>query len=1091
MKQIYTAFCLFIVLIFHSFCAFAQEGIAAKSGFSNFLGQPMNQSLAKYADQVVKEGHRLLAHFDGGILYEGTVCGVPETSIMIYDADNHRAVGSVAFMFPEGLHFGDKSDYTILRERLVGIYGTPYLETYGDEAQCTWMFPDVSIMLMHSDNGALVIFTNNRAKEMPEEEELSLAEETNPEPLKEEFVMEEETTYILGLKHYTEQYEASGNTDRDALEMMMACCMYLGDRYHQKGWYTTAQNYNQQALTYIEKLQGKNNAAYIGLLFNMSVVYFEMGDWTSGISCMEQSLASAEMVYQDSKRDYFRLLRGAALMYTQSSRFPEAEAMNERILAEIDILPEDERDEVLLTTLHDIASLEMEMGNYPAAKRAIDKAYDKLQNLYAEPASQYVVHYSAAAMWWLHEMDYPKAIEMLQKSLANTIAVKEERARKMYEASNFDNLGVCYAYEDNLDSAMMYAQKAVRLYRETYTEDHPMYARSLINLAYVHSKYGEHTISLDYNQQALEIFKKALGEENPSVMMTAFNIGCDYNHMLDDNAAEREFRKAMSLAKQCYRSALDYMSESQREQYWMQTRRILDHPEIPQFIYRTYQTRPSAVEMAYDNELFGKGLLLASTEMVRRSIHQSGDSALSAEYDELVYLKDRIAHMQQESKESVELDSCRRKADLLEKSITKRSAAFRQNADLWNLGWRDVRDHLTDSRLAIEFTRLPLAEDTVLYAALLLTKNARIPQMVPLFEEHELSDILDNSTPDEQYDYAKQGENLFNLIWDKLLPYLHFGDTIYYAPTGLLHNVAAETLPFDEESLVSEMLHVVRLSSTRELALPRDSAQGHSAALFGGIYYDMEMEEMAAQSGTADKTVAATRTLMNAPSRGGVRYLPGTRKEVDNINEILIPNDIYPQVYTSTTANEESFKALSGKQNSIIHIATHGFYWTDSTARAQRYFARQSIVAGKAPAAIDPLQRSGLLFAGANIALRGHSKKLPAYVQDGILTAKEISLLDLRGAELVILSACETGKGEISTEGVFGLQRAFKMAGAQSILMALWPVSDEATQLMMTEFYKHWIAEKMSKRDAFLNAQKTVREQYPEPRYWASFILLD
>ena len=141
--------------------------------------------------------------------------------------------------------------------------------------------------------------------------------------------------------------------------------------------------------------------------------------------------------------------------------------------------------------------------------------------------------------------------------------------------------------------------------------------------------------------------------------------------------------------------------------------------------------------------------------------------------------------------------------------------------------------------------------------------------------------------------------------------------------------------------------------------------------------------------------------------------------------------------------------------------------------------------------AIDPLQRSGLLFAGANIALRGHSKKLPAYVQDGILTAKEISLLDLRGAELVILSACETGKGEISTEGVFGLQRAFKMAGAQSILMALWPVSDEATQLMMTEFYKHWVAEKMSKRDAFLNARKAVREQYPEPRYWASFILLD
>ena len=140
---------------------------------------------------------------------------------------------------------------------------------------------------------------------------------------------------------------------------------------------------------------------------------------------------------------------------------------------------------------------------------------------------------------------------------------------------------------------------------------------------------------------------------------------------------------------------------------------------------------------------------------------------------------------------------------------------------------------------------------------------------------------------------------------------------------------------------------------------------------------------------------------------------------------------------------------------------------------------------------IDPLMRSGLLFAGANIALRGHGNALPANVQDGILTSKEISLLDLRGADMVILSACETGKGEVTGEGVFGLQRAFKMAGAQTILMSLWPVDDEATQMMMSSFYRHWITLCETKRSAFIHAQEEVKHKYPKPSYWAAFILLD
>ena len=129
----------------------------------------------------------------------------------------------------------------------------------------------------------------------------------------------------------------------------------------------------------------------------------------------------------------------------------------------------------------------------------------------------------------------------------------------------------------------------------------------------------------------------------------------------------------------------------------------------------------------------------------------------------------------------------------------------------------------------------------------------------------------------------------------------------------------------------------------------------------------------------------------------------------------------------------------------------------------------------------------GSLF---NIAFTGHRDQLPEGVQDGILTAKEISQLDLRDTDLVVLSACETGRGEITSEGVFGLQRAFKMAGVQTLVMSLWKVDDNATSLMMQTFYEHLLSG-MSKREAFNLAQAAVRAKYSEPYYWAGFVMLD
>jgi CHAT domain-containing protein len=399
--------------------------------------------------------------------------------------------------------------------------------------------------------------------------------------------------------------------------------------------------------------------------------------------------------------------------------------------------------------------------------------------------------------------------------------------------------------------------------------------------------------------------------------------------------------------------------------------------------------------------------------------------------------------------------------------------------------------------LAIEFLIIPEA-DKKWHCALLLRNNYKHPEVIVLFEEKEVSSFLSTSNgniTNQTYDFYANGDTISKLVWSKFLPYINEGETIYFAPSGLLHQLAIEYLPYDENRTMSDVYNMVRLSSTREIVLNKQDTEYTTATIYGGIVYDTDTATMQYESRDYNRSLFDSQELENdTTNRGSVKYLYGTKIEAEYVDALLKNNNITVKLYTATKANEESFKALSGKHNNILHIGTHGFTWTDSIAKKQDFFAQRVQLMGQEQyydTSIDPLNRCGLLFAGANIALQGNSKNLPEGVQDGILTAKEISLMDLRDANLVVLSACETAKGDITSEGVFGLQRAFKMAGVQTIIMSLWKVNDQATQLLMTEFYNNWIGKHQSKREAFRNAQNTVRNKYEEPEYWAGFIMLD
>lgn len=244
---------------------------------------------------------------------------------------------------------------------------------------------------------------------------------------------------------------------------------------------------------------------------------------------------------------------------------------------------------------------------------------------------------------------------------------------------------------------------------------------------------------------------------------------------------------------------------------------------------------------------------------------------------------------------------------------------------------------------------------------------------------------------------------------------------------------------------MNERYRMHRLSSTRLLAertasSPSVKPQERQAVLFGGLNFDTSMDDMALYAQTSFER-GVNKSLGSGASDfdfqrtthglGLWGYLPGTLTEVEQIDRLLSQGHYEPRLITGDEGVEESFKALHNQHTTIIHIATHGFYLPDEK---------------------DEMKRSGLVFAGANNFWSGAQQ--PEDMDDGILTAAEIARMNLQTTSLVVMSACQSGLGEVTGEGVFGLQRAFKKAGVSSLLISLWEVDDQATQLMMTRFYQ-------------------------------------
>ena len=669
---------------------------------------------------------------------------------------------------------------------------------------------------------------------------------------------------------------------------------------------------------------------------------------------------------------------------------------------------------------------------------------------------------------------YQTALDYLKKSF-----YKYEYANdKIGIGTSYNNLATVYFEMGDIHTALKYHELGLK----TNLEIGDQYGTTLStsNVATTHFYLGD----VDKGKEiALKAEKLALAFGNPRLIKICKKLLFEINDkqgLVDE--AERYVFEMIDMNNKFIEINFPTLSESEKEKFFDNISK--EYMAFNAFALRRKEKNQSITETVFNNTLHHKGLLLKSTTAMRNAILTSNDTLLINDYNQWILLKSEIADAYAKGKKTESLEI---KANTLEKSLVSRSQEFSDLEKVQNLTWKDVQSNLNENEAAVEFVHfntfndIGRIEDKVQYCALIVTKKSTYPEMIPICFESELEKIL-GAFGGNNLNYINEiyGTNatpnaaLYQLIWQPIVPNLLNCNTVYIAPTGLLHRVSFAALAKDNKTLLCDTYNLQLQSSTSKIALPDEFEidTDWSITLFGGIDYNTEKSSKKIWS-----------------------FLEGTKVEVDNISQIF--KDKSYNVTSSTT--EEGFKENAPKSD-IIHLSTHGFFYPDPDKLMAKVeldsaengdlvfrgsttsFGVKNFVFNK-----NPLMRSGLVLSGANDVWNNTeiSDK-----EDGVLTAFEVAQIDLRKTGLVVLSACETGLGDINgSEGVYGLQRSFKMAGVKYIIMSLWQVPDKETQEFMTLFYKK-LVQLRNPKPAFAETQLTMRKKY-DPYYWAAFVLIE
>lgn len=888
----------------------------------------------------------------------------------------------------------------------------------------------------------------------------------------------------------------------------------LADIKRETGNYEKAESLYLESIAILAETLGKEHIEYAKCLGSLAILYAEISNYDEAEALYLEAKAINEKVDGKESPGYIGALNNLAILYWQKGDFERAELYYlETIALQEKVVGKENRS--YASHLYNLSILYGEMNNYEKEERLLLEAQTIQETVLGKEHPDY-----AASLLGLAGLNF--RIENYQKAEAYYEEAKAIR-EKIYGKEHYlytttlRNLGSVCSEMGRYDKAEAYYLEALAIEEKILGKTNTEYVFSLFNLAGLYKTLNNYEKAEPLYLETIAIQEQLLGKNHPDYGASLNKLGIIYEIQNRFSESEPLLKSYFELSQRRLSKATTFLSERELARYTSNYQNAGNRVSS-WLLSRQERGAPFGAlpELAFNHALFLKGFLRTAASRLNTLASSTPETeALSKQLKGYRrYLAAELAKPIAERKAVVGFEE---KANDAEKELSRLIAGYSEASR--QVKWQEVQSMLKSGEAAIEFIQFqvnfPKTSDSIMYAALVLLPDVKQPIFKSLFEEKQLTNILSTSTPKQSRELFAQLYSrgvkplntrnltgLYDLIWKPLDSLLSGVHTLWYAPSGILHRINFDAIPIDNTQNLSDRYNLTRLGCTRSLVVPDLSKFNGTAEalLYGGITYEIDTTTIAQDSATQVDLalLSAPINFVNAdrsvPQRGGNwGYLPGTEKEGSSITALLNKSNFSTHFYSGMAATEESFKAIgkSGPAPRILHLATHGFFFPDPQTEAPSPERGLGEAEPTFKISDHPMIRSGLILAGGNYAWHT-GKPLRPGMEDGILTAYEISQMNMSNTELVVLSACETGLGDIQgNEGVYGLQRAFKIAGVKYLVMSLWQVPDVQTQELMTTFYTKWLEDGLSIPDAFRLAQKEMRNKYKDPYLWAGFVLVE
>jgi CHAT domain-containing protein/tetratricopeptide (TPR) repeat protein len=815
----------------------------------------------------------------------------------------------------------------------------------------------------------------------------------------------------------------------------------------------------------------------------------------------EKSFKLSKVLYeQDAKTNsinYSQAVSDLGLLYQSRGRYSKAKEFNEQA---IKLREQAQNTGMLIVSINNNAVLKKETGNYAEAADDLNKALKMALN--KQDTLAIALINNNLAMTYL-DMNKTKdaekymiesvneAAKVLKENSGNLIKLKINlaniyRLQKKYPEAEKIYLNAIYIKEKKLGSHPDLAHLKKGLAQLYMDMNRPTDVEKLLVSAYDINKrkLGESnpaTLSVQqelanfyrYNNNAskslallLQVVdkKKAIyGESHPNYIQALEDLSLTLwqNNKIEDASAG--YKVVIDNTLSYIQSFFNSLNDNEKTLYWDKTNNRLQR--YFNFCYQNIKSNPQLLNEFYATVINTKGFLLNNSSKIKNTILSSNDESLKNTYNKWLEAKENLNAAFQLSSEElanehINLDSLKKSAEFLERELSQKSSVFAEGNAKESSSSEQIQNSLLQNEAAVEIIEINEFINSFTGSAhyvAVVVKRDEI-KIVELGKDEEISKAVSEFRT-KTIDQKPENE-AYGLTWKLLDAELADVKKIYLSLDGIYHQLSINSLKDATGKYLVDKYSIQLVGNSRDIIALKENeksaAKPSSAFLIGNPLYG---------------------------ANGVVAQLPGTEAEVKNITKLLSAYKVKCAALYGKEATESRVKQLSSP--GILHIATHGYFLTDVSAVESNKILGVDINAAKE----NPLLRSGILLANCENVFdpdyhAGHN------TENGVLTAYEAMSLNLDKTDLVVLSACETGLGSVRQgEGVYGLQRAFLIAGTKSIIMSLWSVSDEATMELMTLFYTNY-AKTGNKADAFNTAIKQLKTKYKEPFYWGAFVML-